>query len=68
MSAPNPVLTTIIFVFALQAIALSVLLLSKRPRQQANIFLALLVFFAWFLVIVQNEEAAAAAASTAAVS
>jgi len=45
MSSPNPVLTTIIFVFALQAIALSVLLLIKRPRPQANLFLALVVFF-----------------------
>ena len=45
MSPPNPVLTTIIFVFALQAIVLRVVLLRKRPRQQANLFLALLVFF-----------------------
>ena len=45
MTSPNPVLTTIIFVFALQAIVLSILLLSKRPRQQSNLFLALLVFF-----------------------
>ena len=45
MSSPNPVLTTLIFVFGVQAIVLSVLLLRKRPRQQANLFLALLVFF-----------------------
>jgi AraC-like DNA-binding protein len=45
MTPPNPVLTTIIFVFALQAIVLSILLLVKRPRRQANIFLALVVFF-----------------------
>jgi AraC-like DNA-binding protein len=45
MTSPNPVLTTIIFVFALQAVILSVLLLVKRPRRQANLFLALLVFF-----------------------
>jgi len=45
MSSPNPVLTTIILVFALQAIVLSVLLLLKRPRQQSNLFLALLVLF-----------------------
>ena len=45
MTPPNPVLTTIIFVFALQAIVLSILLLVKRPRRQANIFLAMVVFF-----------------------
>ncbi len=45
MTPPNPVLTTIIFVFALQAIVLSVLLVRKRPRKQAHLFLALLVFF-----------------------
>jgi AraC-like DNA-binding protein len=45
MTSPNPVLTTIIFVFALQAIVLSILLLIKRPRRESNIFLALLVFF-----------------------
>ena len=45
MTSPNPVLTTIIFVFALQAIVISVLLVVKRPRTQANLFLALLVFF-----------------------
>lgn len=45
MSSPNPILTTIIFVFALQAIVLGVLLLTKRPRNQSNIFLSLLIFF-----------------------
>ena len=45
MTSPNPVLTTLIFVFALQAIVLSVLLVLKRPREQSNFFLALLVFF-----------------------
>lgn len=45
MSSPNPILTTIIFVLALQAIILGVLLVTKCPRSQANIFLALLVFF-----------------------
>lgn len=45
MSSPNPILTTIIFVFAVQAIVLGVLLLTKRPRSQANIFLSLLIFF-----------------------
>jgi len=43
--SPNPILTTIIFVFALQALLLSVLLLRKKPRNLSNIFLALLVFF-----------------------
>lgn len=45
MSSPSPILTTIIFVFALQAIVLGVLLLTKRPRKQSNIFLSLLIFF-----------------------
>ena len=45
MSSPNPILTTIIFVFAAQAIVLGVLLLIKRPRSQSNIFLSLLIFF-----------------------
>ena len=45
MSTPNPVLTTIIFVFAVQAIILSGLLVTKRPRAHSNILLALLVFF-----------------------
>lgn len=45
MVSPNPILTTIIFVFALQALLLSGLLLRKKPRDLSNIFLALLVFF-----------------------
>ncbi|MCV9388780.1 helix-turn-helix domain-containing protein [Reichenbachiella ulvae] len=45
MSNPSPVLSTIIFVFTLQAILLSGLLLAKRPRSQSNVFLALVVFF-----------------------
>jgi AraC-like DNA-binding protein len=45
MSSPSPILTTIIFVFALQAIVLGVLLLTKRPRKQSNIFLSFLIFF-----------------------
>ncbi|MBO0343288.1 MAG: helix-turn-helix domain-containing protein [Bacteroidota bacterium] len=45
MSASNPILTTIIFVFAAQAIVLGILLLTKRPRSQSNIFLSLLIFF-----------------------
>lgn len=45
MSSPNPILTTIIFVFGLQAMLLSVLLLVKRPRVLSNVFLALLVVF-----------------------
>lgn len=44
MSAPNPILTTIIFVFALQAMVLGVLLLLKRPRKQSHVFLSLLIF------------------------
>ncbi|MEO1652339.1 MAG: hypothetical protein AAFU64_02240, partial [Bacteroidota bacterium] len=51
MSNPNPILSTIIFVFGLQAIGLSILLLRKRPRIQSNIFLALiLIFFALMAV------------------
>lgn len=45
MSSPSPILTTIIFVFALQAIVLGVLLLTKRPEKHSNIFLSLLIFF-----------------------
>ncbi len=45
MTSPNPILTTIIFVFALQAIVLGILLVLKRPRSQSNIFLSLLIFF-----------------------
>ncbi len=45
MSSPNPILTTIIFIFAAQAIILGILLLAKRPRSQSQIFLSLLIFF-----------------------
>ena len=45
MSSPNPILSTIIFVFCLQAMVLSGLLFFKKPRHQANIFLGLVVFF-----------------------
>ena len=45
MSTPNPIFATIIIIFALQAIVLSVLLIRKRPGSQSNIFLSLLVFF-----------------------
>ena len=45
MITSNPILFTIICVFALQAIILSGLIAFKRPRRLANIFLALLVFF-----------------------
>lgn len=45
MVSSNPILFTIICVFALQAIVLSGLIAFKRPRRLANVFLALLVFF-----------------------
>ena len=45
MITSNPILFTIICVFALQAMILSGLIAFKRPRRLANIFLALLVFF-----------------------
>lgn len=45
MTTSNPILFTIICVFALQAMILSGLIAFKRPRRTANIFLALLVFF-----------------------
>lgn len=45
MTSPNPILTTIIFVFALQAMVLGILLFVKKPRNQSNIFLSLLIFF-----------------------
>ncbi|SMG38690.1 transcriptional regulator, AraC family [Marivirga sericea] len=45
MSSPSPVLSTIIFVFALQAILLSALIYFKRPKRQSNTFLSLLIFF-----------------------
>lgn len=63
MSAPNPILTTIIFVFALQAMVLGVLLILKRPRKQAHVFLSFLIFFfalmafniAWVNVLSANN-------------
>lgn len=45
MTPANPILATIIFVLALQAIILSALLILKKPRTQSNALLALLVFF-----------------------
>ena len=45
MTSPNPILSTIIFVFALQAMLLSMLLFFKKPRKQSNVLLSLLVFF-----------------------
>lgn len=45
MSDPSPVLSTIIIVFALQAILLSALVYFKKPKRQSNIFLSLLIFF-----------------------
>lgn len=45
MSIPNPVLSTIIFVFALQSIILSAMLYTKRPKTLPRVLLALLVFF-----------------------
>ncbi len=45
MVTSNPILFTVICVFALQAMILSGFIAFKRPRRLANIFLALLVFF-----------------------
>ena len=45
MISPNPIASTIILIFGLQAIVLSVLLLLKRPKRQSNFFLALVLFF-----------------------
>jgi len=42
---PNPIASTIILIFGIQAIILSVLLLLKRPLLQSNSFLALVLFF-----------------------
>jgi len=42
---PNPIAATIILIFGLQALVLSVLLLIKRPRRQSNFLLALVLFF-----------------------
>jgi len=43
--SPNPIAATIILIFGLQAIVLSVLLLLKRPIRQSNFLLALVLFF-----------------------
>lgn len=45
MITSNSILFTIICVFALQAIILSALIIQKKPRKIAHIFLAMLVFF-----------------------
>ena len=45
MVSPNPIAATIILIFGLQALVLSVLLLLKRPKRQSNFFLALVLFF-----------------------
>ena len=45
MITSNPILFTIICVFALQAMILSGLIVFKKPRHMSNVFLALLVFF-----------------------
>lgn len=63
MTSPNPILSTIIIIFTLQAILLSILLVLKRPRRQSNIFLALIVFFfalmslniAWINVLLSHD-------------
>ena len=45
MVSPNPIAATIILIFGLQTLVLSVLLLLKRPKRQSNFFLALVLFF-----------------------
>ncbi len=45
MVSPNPIACTIILIFGLQALVLSVLLLLKQPKRQSNFFLALVLFF-----------------------
>ncbi len=45
MTAPSPISFTIILIFGFQAIALSVLLLLKKPSKQSDFFLALLLLF-----------------------
>ncbi len=45
MNTPNHIAATIILIFGLQAMALSILLLKKRPKRQSNFFLALVLFF-----------------------
>ncbi len=51
MVTSNPILFTIICVFALQAMILSGLIAFKRPRRLAKIFLAILVFFYALMVL-----------------
>lgn len=45
MVSPNPIACTIILIFGLQALLLSLLLLLKKPKSQSNFFLALILFF-----------------------
>ena len=45
MITSNSILFTIICVFAIQAIVLSILILKKQPRVLANKFLAMLIIF-----------------------
>ena len=45
MVSSNPIAATIIMIFGLQALVLSVILLIKQPRRQSNILLALVLFF-----------------------
>lgn len=45
MVSPNPILSSIILIFGIQAILLIVLLLRKRPVKQSYFFLALLLIF-----------------------
>lgn len=51
MVTSNSILFTIICVLAVQALIFSGLIAFKRPRRQANIFLALLVFFYAIMVL-----------------
>ncbi|WP_298539694.1 AraC family transcriptional regulator [uncultured Aquimarina sp.] len=51
MIASNPILFTIICVFAFQSIILSGLIIFKRPIKSSNIFLSILVFFYALMVI-----------------
>jgi hypothetical protein len=45
MTSSNPIISTIILIFGMQAIVLIVLILRKRPIRQSSIFLSLIVFF-----------------------
>lgn len=45
MITSNTILFTVILIFALQAIILSVLIIVKKPRKLADIFLAMLILF-----------------------